>query len=456
MSGKIAIIVVLISLVMGSVGVPPFSLARETELLLRTDPFLLDKVKVRAWVENGPEVAVTQQVELIVEVSTQTWFTRGTRIKDIELADAVVRRVGRFATNFTRREKNQTWSVQQWTVFLYPLKAKTYQIPDIPVVVSIAGEDGKTVSGEVCTRPVQFKAIWPTGLAGVDNWVATPRLTVREHYSTGLDDPETGDAIKRRIEVEADRLPAMMLPNFSVFQSKGLAVYEDPPKLRDRTNRGESVGRRVEQTTYFIEKPGVYQIPARVYTWWNVEKKKIETIELPAQTITTRGLTGPLAPGEDEKQNPYKENRRLLGWIIFLLVFSVVLTAGALLHRRNRSRQTKTHPSEARLKQALKRASARGDQKEALRILYQWLDHYGGREGPALRRFLHARGAFEEMAHFDRLMAGLYGPGPIDIGSSNFPVYFYRTICNHHKMASSRARATAWVRLLASNLPKIL
>ncbi len=368
-----------------------------------------EALKVRAWVEPTEEVAVTQQVRFIIELSTPTWFTQGTRLENVEIADAVVQQAGQFATNFTRDDKGLTWSVQQWTFFLYPLKEKSYRIPEIVVAASISDGKGHTLSGKVRTKPVAFRAVIPETMRARGNWVATTRLAVREHYSVQKGKQEIGDAIERTIEIEADDLPAMMLPLFPSRAAPGLGIYQDPPKIIDEMNRGMRVGRRVEHITYLVEKRGAYCIPARVYSWFNVHTGRAEEISLPEKWLATEGYEPPSSPGEGARRERVVPLRHLAP----ILGAGLLLFAGAVLLRlRKRRTAAGSRPSEASLRRALKRAAKAGKNEEALRILYQWLDHYGtpGEACGDWRQFLQSRDARKELECFNHCMSVLYGP----------------------------------------------
>jgi hypothetical protein len=371
-------------------------------------PSFSESVKVRAWVETG-KVVVTQQVRFIIEISTRTWFTRGTRVENIELSDAVVQQAGQFATNFTRHEEGLTWSVQQWTFFLYPLKEKAYRVPGVVVAASIADGKGQTLSGEVRTRPVPFRAVMPEVMRDREDWVATTRLAVREHYSVLTDKQDVGDAIERTIEIEADGLPAMMLPAFRCKAVPGLAMYEDPPRTIDDVNRGQRVGKRVEHITYLVERRGAYRIPARAYSWFNVNTGHAEEIKLPEKWLATPGFDAPSSPAEGplrERPAPLRPLVLALGAGSFLFVVCM------LFRRRKAKRASGSKPLEAALRRALKKAAKAGKDEDVIRILYQWLDHYGTPgEGPAdWRQFLYSRGAREELECFNHCMSALYGP----------------------------------------------
>lgn len=371
--------------------------------------FPVQRLRIRAWVEPGPTVVTTRQVRYIIEISTPTWFTEGTHVKPLELADAVVKQAGQFATNFVQNEKGNTWSVQQWTFFIYPMKEKTYRIPELPVEVSIADPQGENpLSGEVRTPPVRFSAVIPEELKNIKNWVVTSRLTVREHYSVQSDTYEVGDAIERRIDIKADDLPAMMLPVFTDRAVPGFAVYEDPPKIMDDVNRGQITGRRVERITYFVEKPGTYRIPARIYPWFNTNTGQIEKIELPEKIIQTHGVNAPLShtePPASEKFFP----------VVLILTVAAGLFSIIILflswYRKNKTRSV-LKPSSSALKRALKKAVKNGNKEEVTRIIYQWFDHYGRADGSYThwRQLLNSKGTPEELRLFNYCMLIFYGP----------------------------------------------
>ncbi len=371
-----------------------------------------DIVKVRAWVENGPKVPVTGQVSLVVEIASKTWFTQGTRIKNIEIGDAVIPTAHSFATNFTRTEGGRTWSVQQWTVIIHPMKEKTYVVPAIPVTYVTVDEKGKPVSGRVVTKPVQFRAVVPGELAGTAHWVATSRMTVRQVMDEPVNGRKVGDAVKQRVEIEAYDLPAMMLPVFSIVAPRGLAMYEDPAKLIDDVNRGTRIGKRVESITYVIEKPGSYRIPGRVYSWWNVHDRLVETITLPDRTIATAGFEKK-SPDTvvEKKEKPLWVRDFSLGPVFVLCAAAAVfITVRLLLKRWNSPTRTPESLTEKQLRRALKTALKNKDATAFLRLFYAWFDRYGegGRRIP-LRRFLMEKGCVRGLEGFDGFMSHLYG-----------------------------------------------
>ena len=372
-------------------------------------PFLSENLNISAWIENGPSFIVTEQVRLVIEVATATWFVKGTKISPLEIEDALLPSSGQLAVNFVRHVQGRPWSIQQWTLLIYPLKAKSYQIPRMTAEVSIADQNGKPVSTVMKTDSIYFSAKIPVQLKGVDNWVAATRMNILERYHSKKDIYDVGDAITRTIEIKAEGLPAMMLPIIKNTPIEGLAVYEDPPALSDKTNRGENTGVRLETSTYVIEKPGSYKIHGRSYVWWNLSSGQLETIELPERIVATQGYdTVSAIPKKQQASAKSRTVRNLIVWGVIMIVFGIV-TAFYFLRSRKIRANIKKPLLPASFRKSLKKAVKNHDPYTALQILYQWFDHYGPDNCSHFRHFLREYGTSSEYKNFDDQMTQLYG-----------------------------------------------
>ena len=113
------------------------------------------RLEIRSWFEPEGNIVVSQRVQLKIEISTKKWFLGGTRIGRLEIRDAIViQRLG-LATNFTRRVGADTWSAQEWTINIFPQQQGFFEIPALPITLSISGPDNKPVTGTVTTEPIR-------------------------------------------------------------------------------------------------------------------------------------------------------------------------------------------------------------------------------------------------------------------------------------------------------------
>jgi hypothetical protein len=348
-----------------------------------------DKVRIRTWVEPVGKLISRQQVNLQIEVATDKWFSGGTKIGSFELNDAIVLQREKFAVNSSRNVGGKSWTVQEWTLAIYPQRTGLFEIPEIPVQISIAGENLESIVGTLAAPALEFIAEVPEptldGMTSKTDWVATTRFEVKENYDKTFEDLKPGNAIVRSINMSADNLPAMMLPGIDSTVIDGIAVYPKPPQLLDKVNRGTYLAEKSQTITYVFEKAGEYELPRKVFFWWNLNSQSFESIELDAQVFEVIDLE--VAAGEDPVDQATSgifdsaASRLLL--MKTGILFLIVILVGILIRGLSRITTTKIQdrpekPAEATLLKEFATACRNNDLEQAMGLFYQWLDHYGG------------------------------------------------------------------------------
>jgi hypothetical protein len=376
------------------------------------------RLHVKTWLEPGSNIVVKQQIVLNIEVSTDTWFSAGTRIGRLELDGAVILRRQNFAVNSTRREGGKTFTVQVWSITLYPQRPGHFELPPLALTLSVAGDDSKAVVGEVMTPAIGFDVELPAGLQNQLSWISGRNFRVEESYNRDLGALKPGDAVQRQITFTAESMAAMMLPELVVDEQQGLAVYQKPSKLKDDNNRGAYLARRTEAITYLIEKPGRYQLPARTYYWWDLDSNSLQQATLPAQILdASAGTANGEQPIEAETTAPKSSTRTL--WLTAVVAAVLLLVAGLLWRkwRQHQSVQAKTRPraSEQQLQQQMQSALQQRDWQQLVQTLYHWLDNYGGDQfDGSIRDLLEQLQQHSSQQSLDQLMLAAYYAGEAD------------------------------------------
>jgi hypothetical protein len=402
------------------------------------------KLEIRSWIEPEQEIVMSQRVQLKIEVSTKKWFTGGTRIGRLEIRDAMVLQPKGLATNFTRRVGADTWSVQEWTINIFPQQEGLFEIPALPVTLSISGPDNKPVTGTVNIEPIRFQAIVPTELKGRKGWVATTQFEVDESFDKSVEDLKPGDSLGRTVRFRAENIAAMMLPEMTTKNLDGLGVYRKSPLVRDDTNRGALVGERTETLTYVVERAGTYILPEQTFYWWNLATGIVETVILPERTIST--INAPLKDKDvsDKKSDTSTFSqidwRPFLEWMTYAALVSFLAWRLFRLIGRWRQQREKTElqpPSEAELRAAFHKACRQEDPEKALAALYRWLDRNTGKtyEG-SIRIYLKKLEADNVRDHFDQEMSGLYSKSASEASSVSE--------VGEHLIAMMRSRKARW------------
>lgn len=261
------------------------------------------KVELIAWVGEQPSTSsqsepkkdllvfsVNEQVVLTIEVATPRWFTGGTRIGNVEIADVIAKQRNTLATNYTARKNGETWSRQRWEITLYPQKSGDYVIPRLPVRVQVSGDDGENVSGTLYTQPIKFKTQLPSGLLSDDTpWFSATSVDVEQQWQQSNENLKVGDAITRTVTIKAKDSLSVLLPNLLKNESTSqYQAYPQPHKLNDTQERGDYRSERIEESVYVIQQGGDFTLPELTFQWWNTKDKQLETVVLESASFSAK------------------------------------------------------------------------------------------------------------------------------------------------------------------------
>ncbi len=267
------------------------------------DLYKTGKVELIAWVGEQPTTAdesesqkeiptfsVNEQVVLTIEVATPRWFTGGTRIGNVEMADVIAKQRNTLATNYTARKNGETWSRQRWEITLYPQKSGDYVIPRLPVRVQVSADDGEKVSGTLYTQPIKFTTQLPSGLLTDDTpWFSATSVDVKQQWQQSNENLKVGDAITRTVTIKAQDSLSVLLPNLLENESTAqYQAYPQPHKLDDTQERGDYRSERIEESVYVIQQGGDFTLPELTFQWWNTKDKRLETVVLESTSFSAK------------------------------------------------------------------------------------------------------------------------------------------------------------------------
>jgi len=260
------------------------------------------RIRVLTEPELGSEIVVGQQTRLLVEILTDTRFRRAPRYPALAIAGAITLMPEQMGTNFTERIDHKTYTGQRRSYVLYPQRAGTLEIPPIQIELAVEEHGSASPPFALQTAPLTIEISERSGIDERLGLVTTPRLRVVDEWTGLTGDLAAGDAVERTIRIKGEEVVGMLLPPLRFEAPPGVAVYADPPRIRDRINRGRYRSERTQTVTYILKERGSFQIPAIDVPWWNVEDHQLEVERLDAQTIDVTGsLFG--SPGDAAASN---------------------------------------------------------------------------------------------------------------------------------------------------------
>ncbi len=281
------------------------------------------RLEVASTILPADNIVPRQKLRLVLEIATDRWFTGGTRIVVPEVPGLVILQTEQFASNASENRRGQSWVVQRWSLDVYPRRDGEFTIPPVRLRLQVNAGEAGDIEGELTSPPVRFRAQAPVDLQQTGQWVAAPAFSVSQRFDRELADLTVGDAFSRDIVFEASDVMAMMLPDFEVDETTGLAVYPAPPQLEDSSNRGETQARRSQRISYVAEAEGRYILPGGEFAWWDTGTNRLQWLSLPDTEIFV-GLGGVADTGTELVLPRMTREQRLK------LLGGLILFSGAL------------------------------------------------------------------------------------------------------------------------------
>ena len=235
-------------------------------------------------------IMVGQKLALEITIATDRWFKGGTRIRLPEVSGLVFLQTEQFASNASEQRQGQSWVLQRWSIDVYPRQEGTFQVPNIDLEISVAGEGLEAIAGTAQTDSLAFSAAIPPGLTTDDQWVAAPAFSARQRFDRDVSTLAVGDALEQTIVLSAEDTMAMMLPDYAAPALEGLKAYPLPPQLNNNSNRGQTTAERVETVSYIAQAPGDFILPARDIHWWNTATQELTLVSLLPTKVTVTGV----------------------------------------------------------------------------------------------------------------------------------------------------------------------
>jgi hypothetical protein len=224
------------------------------------------------------------------------------------------------------------YTVQQYELSAYPMRAGRQSIPAIPVRFSFkhAPLDTNQIAATVTTTPMPFTVEEPPGAENLGQVISARDLKIEETWQPepGKTSVPAGAAFTRTITFTAPEVPGMVFPPFPAGRIDGLGIYTKRQVL-DRTDDGSLRGERRDVITYVCQRPGDFTIPAVRFIWFDLETKQLITDDLPERTLNVSAnpaLATPAGTNSAGGHAPRIAPRRALG--VSATVILLVLFAG--------------------------------------------------------------------------------------------------------------------------------
>jgi hypothetical protein len=274
------------------------------------------KAAVTITIQQDQEIWTGQQVTLNLDLKTTGFSFSNTHFNLPEVSGAFLMQTDTTTIKMTEKVDNRDWQVVRYPLALYPQRSGPLEIPSINVRFTTSAGFGSALKAfEFETEPMQLTVALPPGAKQGDLVVTTTSFELDYDWQPASGASSTGDAVTLTVSRKAGDISAMLLPPLPIFRVDGLATYPQTPAVKDRTDRGDLTGERIDAITWVVEKPGMYEIPGIRFQWWDPGSRELKQQIVPGLGLDIQSVLadGPVPEATEESATNLRQARQL--WI---------------------------------------------------------------------------------------------------------------------------------------------
>lgn len=291
------------------------------------------QLRVQAQLIPGASVVVGEQLQVQVDVLTDTWFTAAATLPPLKLDGARVQAPGGEAEHTTQVIDGKTFYGMRYAYRITPNVAQRFTVPALTVSAQ-PGQASAPLSAQ--SAPLTFEATQPPGFAPGEPVLVASDLRLSQ--TLAATDLRVGDSLTRTLTLQADDTPALSLPPPSAAGLSGLRLYPQAPIISNLDDGRGAItgGQRIDRLVYRVQQGGHFSLPAISVKWWDSRHHRLQLAQLPALTFDAQAASAytPTFSVADDLKALGQHSRWQLSrqWMVWIAAGVLLVLAGYLLH----------------------------------------------------------------------------------------------------------------------------
>lgn len=231
-----------------------------------------------------------QRVPFFVELRANGSFVGTARFDLEQVPGCIIIKIGNPVIS-SKEMDGESWFIQSHEFALFSQKKGRIKVPEFPVRFSsrkgFVGDASEKI-GKVPAWEVEIER--PPNSSQIGFLITSEEFDVNESWDHPPGPSRVGEAYKRTISQTATDLSGMALAPASKNAPAGIKIYPGKAETKDELERGAFKGHRTEIVTYLLTEPGLKELPAVTYVWWNPKTEQLLSKTLPAVQFDVAAL----------------------------------------------------------------------------------------------------------------------------------------------------------------------
>ncbi|KXJ51235.1 MAG: hypothetical protein AXW15_11885 [Neptuniibacter sp. Phe_28] len=245
---------------------------------------------------NKEEVYIGGQAILSARIFHLTTLSQDTNLSQPESIDALIKPLEE-QKKYTTVVRGQRYTVTENNYAVFPRQEGMIEISPLFLSTTLAND---TVL-ELNSPPQLLSVLPPTYNNSNTLWLPAKSLHIEDNLSD-IHHASAGTAFTRIISMEAEGLPASVLPSLSVLENELAEIKLLNVILEEQMTERGVISQRTEELVITPSEAGEITLPPIDIPWWNTLNDQGQTASLPSRILLTS------APSASDRASPVNNN----------------------------------------------------------------------------------------------------------------------------------------------------
>jgi hypothetical protein len=268
-----------------------------------TKPIEINVTKVSDAIKNQQkEVFFHTEVDIkTTYVQAQVLYTEklyfsvpleNSQLSEVKVDEAIIEQLGDII-HYSTQLNGKTYEVYERKTAIFPQISGEMVIPG----PRYTGEVGSRFYGggrpiRVSHPPLRLQILpKPASFPSNAQWIAAEELTLNYDWRGNPQQLQVGEPITLDLTLRGKGVSSAQIPNLELNPIKGLKYYPDQAQTTEQKGDTGLIGVRQQSTAIVATKNGNFTLPEIRIPWWNTKRQQLEYAVLPAQRLSSSGMT---------------------------------------------------------------------------------------------------------------------------------------------------------------------
>lgn len=257
--------------------------ALSINVLPKTQTSIGDQELFLETIVSKDNVYVQEQLLFTIRLYYTINGIRNPIFTELNMPDTVIQMIGT-PNQYEKLVDGKRYGVYEKQYAIFPQRSGSLTIPDIMFRGEVTDGSSNYVFRNLNTRAITSFAEGseikvkekPANYPENAVWLPASNLTIKEEWDNDFTNVRVGDAVNRKITVDAFGLDGAALPPLQLAAVDTVNTYPEAPSILRTYIDGNIMGTRIEDSSMVMTATGTIRVPGVTLPWFDIDTEEVK------------------------------------------------------------------------------------------------------------------------------------------------------------------------------------